>query len=305
MNTLLAALEKRTLVTKLVLAFFVLFAIPVVIGIFSLKIESQLSVQLEQTYESDLLGVSNAKDTQLQYVIIGRAIRQALIAPDGAGRELALRQLADAQASLQQEIAELRTRVFRDEVTQALATFTDAIGIYQRNVDKAKAQIVRGDLAGAIAYVGSAEFARSGQEASLAMDKVVRLKEAGAEQAAMAAIKQARESGQEIYAVLAVGLALALLLGWLVSRSILMPAERVRLVVDELAQGNLDAKIPHSDYANEVGGLVRSIQVLQDGARQRDVQGWIKSNLTEISNSLQVATNFAELTRARTQRLPQ
>ncbi len=303
MKTLFAALEKRTLVTKLMLAFFVLFAIPVAIGMFSVKVESQLSSQLERTYESDLLGVSNAKDAQVRYVIIGRAIRQALIAPDVAGRELALRQLADAQSNLQHELGELQRRVFREDVKQALAVFNDAIAVYQRNVDMAKVQIVRGELAGAMAFVGSVEFGRSGQIASEAMDKVVVLKEAGADQATKLALKQARESGQQIYAVLAAGLAIALLMGWLVSRSILMPAERVRLVVDEMARGNLDARIPHSDYTNEVGGLVRSIQVLQDGARQRDVQGWIKSNLTEISNSLQVATNFAELTQVLFTRL--
>jgi PAS domain S-box-containing protein len=42
--------------------------------------------------------------------------------------------------------------------------------------------------------------------------------------------------------------------------------------------------------------LARSVQVLQDGARQMDDQSWIKSHLAQISNALQSADSFSGLT---------
>jgi PAS domain S-box-containing protein len=290
------ALEKRGLITKLVLAFFLLFAVPLVISLVSFKSQSDLSAQLAETYEKDLLGVSNAKDAQVRYTTMGRELRQALIAPDSGSRDAALKRMADAQLQLQREVAELKSRILREETKQALAQFDTSIAIFQGNVANAKELLLRGETLAATQLVASAEFMKAGQRASDDVDNFVKIKEAGASSRMRAAQQRAQDSAENILFLLVIGLIFSLGIGWVVADSIRKPFERVGAVVDELAQGHLQAKLPHSHYANEIGGLVRSIQVLQTSARQMDEQSWIKSHLTEISNALQVATTFSDMT---------
>jgi PAS domain S-box-containing protein len=296
-SKLRTALEKRSLIAKLVLAFCVLFAVPLVISLVGFQSQSDLSEQLSETFEKDLLGVSNAKDVQVRYATIGRELRQALIAPDIGSRDAALKRMADAQAQLKHEVTELRLRIIREETKKALAQFDISIGEYQSQVSAARDLLLRGETVAATQMVASDRFGAAGQQASDDIDSLAKLKEGGAASRTKAAQQSAQDSAQRIISFLVFGLMVSLGIGWVVANSIRKPFERVRAVVDELAQGNLEAQLPHSDYYNEVGGMVRSIQVLQTAARQMDEQSWIKSHLTEVSNALQVAANFSDMTK--------
>jgi PAS domain S-box-containing protein len=295
MNALLSALERRTLLSKLLWGFASLLLLSVVIGFFSLRTQLALSEQLQQTYEADLLGVSNAKDVQIDYLRMGQALRQAVVAPDVERRELALAQAAEAEAHLRKELEELRPRTFRSDGKAALARFDDEFERYKRQADKVVVLIREGRFNEAMVRINSDEFQSSGAAAASAVALLVRSKEEGARQGTEAANRLAHDNTRFTILLILGGVVFGVLMAWLIVQSIRRPTERVRTAVETLARGELNIEVPHGDYSNEIGGLARAVQVLQTGARQIEGQSWLKSNLALLSNALQTATTFAEL----------
>ncbi len=295
MNSILSALERRTLVTKLALGLASLLLLSALMVVFSLRTQLALSAQLQQTYDADLLGVSNAKEVQIEYTTMGRALRQALIAPDTERREQALRQLVDAETRMHKELKQLRPRIFREQAKQELARFDAEFAHYKSNVDKAVALMRDGYLPKSTALVSSDDFQRFGASTADAISAVVNIKEEGARSSTQAAQQLAEDNARIIYLLMLGGFALGICMAWLTVQSIRRPSERVRKAVEQLAQGQLDIAVPHSDFSNEIGGLARAIMVLQTGARQMDEQNWLKSNLALLTNALQTATTFTEL----------
>ncbi len=297
MNVLLTLLERRTLLAKLTLGFSIFLALTLLLGLFGLQTQQTLSDQIRQTYESDLLGISNAKEAQVQYNIMGRVLRHALILPDAAQRDNTLKDLAAAQTLMDLQIAELRPRIFRAEGKQALARLDEHLAAYKRNVSQAVSLLALGHIQAAIDGVASDAFASTGQATSKALSDVVKSKEEGARLAALASQQLASDNARLSYMFMVMGLGLGAVLAWLTILSVRRPVERVRQAVEQLAEGQLDIVIPCSDFDNEIGSLARSVQVLQAGAGQMEVQSWQKSNLALISNSLQTVTSFTDLSR--------
>ncbi|MCX7173052.1 MAG: PAS domain S-box protein, partial [Proteobacteria bacterium] len=254
-----------------------------------------LTANMHALYEIEMLGVSNAKDAQFNYAVIGRTLRQAILAPDEVSRQAALKQLAAARANVPREIAELRRRIVREESKKNLARFEAAFAAYSRDVDTVLALLPEERLTEARALVASKAFQDSGAAGNDALEQVVRVKEDAAKGVAEESLRFAERSMQLSLILLAGGLALGILLGILVGRSILLPYQRIRAAVKQLAAGKLDEVVPHTDFQNDVGGLARSITVLQAEAHKMEAQRWIKAHQAEISSELQAATSFTEL----------
>jgi methyl-accepting chemotaxis protein len=84
------------------------------------------------------------------------------------------------------------------------------------------------------------------------------------------------------------GLFFALMIAWSIRR----PSSRLQAAVKEIAKGELDTEVPHTDYPNEIGELAISIGVLQSSAQKMEEQRWVKAHLGDISNAVQHALSF-------------
>ncbi|MDO8930966.1 MAG: PAS domain S-box protein, partial [Rhodocyclaceae bacterium] len=295
MKFLLAALEKRTLHRKLAVGFMLMLAIALGIGIAGLSSQRELIADLQTLYKKDMQGIANAKDAQIVYATIGRTIRQAIIATDAAGRDLALVQLTEARARLPREIEALRPTVIRDENRRNLIRFEENYAAYARGVDSAIAMLHSGRVAEAQAFVASMEFQKPGVVANEALTSLNDVKEKGARDQFEESMAFAEQSSMLSIALLGGGLMTGLLLWLLVVRSVAVPMNRLRDTVEQLAAGKFDLVVPYRDYGNEVGDLARAVAVLQSEAQKMEAQRWIKTHQAAISNELQLATNFTEL----------
>jgi signal transduction histidine kinase/CheY-like chemotaxis protein len=269
---ILESLERRTLKTKLVMGFSSLLVIMFVIGIESLVSQRALIAEIDTLYQNELLGVSSIKDAQFQYSIIGRSVRQAVLAQEGADRERALKDLSDAEVSLQKEIADAKQRLFRSENKKLLAKFEEQFALYRRNVDQVRVMVEKGQTIEARTYLITLEFQAPGIAANETLSAVASAKEAGAGEMVLEAQRRADQSLWQTLLLLASGLGLGLVVGVLVARSIRRPTENIRATVEQLAAGQLDQTVPHTDFPNETGDLARSIQVLQGEARKVQAQ---------------------------------
>jgi len=291
----MVAVERRSLMTKLTGGFSIFLLLALLLGFFGLRTQHIMNQQIQQTFEADLLGLSNAKEAQIQYNIMGRVLRHALIVTDTNKRDTALKDLIDAQSRLDKEIVALRSRLVHVEAKNAMAKFDDNFAGYAKNVGLVVRLIQQNNLPEASDRVSADTFRVKGEAASGALTEVVAIIENGSRQAALDMQQLGADNTRLIYLLLGGGGAFGVLMAWLIAMSIRQPAERVRLAVEQLAQGQLDIKVPHADYNNETGNLARSVMVLQSGARDIAIQGWIKSSLSTISGALQTGSTFAEL----------
>ena len=284
MKTALRLLERRSLLTKLLLGFVVLMSLALTLGISDLLTQRTLLLQISQLYEKDLLGVSNAKDAQAAYLTIGRELRQALIAEGQDDRSIAMRRIAEQDAVLRRNLAELRTRVFRTEIQQRIALFEEAYTTYRGNVDEALRMLNDGDLAQARSFVASQQFQSTGDSVRARMEDVVTGKEDGARRSMENATHVARAARDRTLILLIVGAVVGGVIFWLAASSIRRPSSRVRDAVEQLAKGNLSVEVPHQDFDNELGALARSVHVLQNVAQKMERQS---AELDEQKNEIQ------------------
>jgi len=63
--------------------------------------------------------------------------------------------------------------------------------------------------------------------------------------------------------------------------------------IQSLASGKLDQPIPFLDRPNEIGEISRSLHTLQGGAKDREIQSWVKAEVAATGVRLQAAENFS------------
>ncbi|MBF0613653.1 MAG: PAS domain S-box protein [Magnetococcales bacterium] len=295
MHLLLAALERQTLKVKLIFGFISLLLIILGIGLDSLHNQTILNDSIQLIHDKGMMGLSKAKDAQLNYTLIGRTLRQAIIATDAEGRELALKQLSQVRSQLPKNIDDIRTRLIQDENQTSLAHYEEALAAYMREVDKALLLLNANQIPEAQILVASHKFQDVGIHATAKLTQMIQIKEQAAKEVAQKAQHIAQHGLWLTGLLVTSGLLSGILCGILVGHSIRRPLNHIRDAVVVLSQGHLDHPIPHADAPNELGELARAITVLQTEARQMETQRWIKSHSAEISGALQMASTMPDL----------
>ncbi|MBF0562143.1 MAG: GAF domain-containing protein, partial [Alphaproteobacteria bacterium] len=295
MKFLLTALEQRSLNYKLAIGFALMLLIACGVGIDGLLNQRSLLADLKIIYIKDFQGLSGTKDAQVYFATIGRTVRQAIIAADSTGRELALNQLAEARAQLPKRIEAVRPNLQLEENWKHLARFEENYATYTRGVDNAIAMLHNGRVAEAQSFVASMEFQKPGIAANEALSRLASLKERFARERFDQALVQAEHSTWQSVGFMGGGVLFSLLLWTLIARSVHAPMDRLRQAVEQLAAGKLDLAVPHRDYRNEVGNLARAVSILQGEAQKMEAQRWVKTHHAAILNGLQLATSFTDL----------
>src|SRR5271154_7464157 len=68
--------------------------------------------------------------------------------------------------------------------------------------------------------------------------------------------------------------------------------------IRDLADGKLDQPILFLDHRNEIGEISRAVRTLQGAAREREIQGWVKSEVAATLTRIQAAEDFEPFAQA-------
>jgi PAS domain S-box-containing protein len=302
MKRMLRAFEHGTLRVKLTVVIVGMLAVSAIIGLYSLFVQARLTAEIHNQYQSQLLGVAHAKETQVAFLLIGRTARQVILADKQEDRLKAMGRLGEAEERLRVELDETRASITSDTNRQNLARFEVAYAQYRKNIDEvvllAQSDAEQGlaSHAGeAAARLASPEFHQTGEDANDAIADVAEFKL----RKAMASAQAAQRLGEQSRVVTSMLLAGALLLaggaGLFVNRAVRRPLDQLRSTVERLAKGELELTVPHTGSSNEMGDLARSVQALQHEARQMADQRWLKTHLARLSSLLQAARDEEDL----------
>ncbi|WP_394558315.1 response regulator [Aquipseudomonas alcaligenes] len=292
---LLPLLERLPLRHKLILGFAVLLVLSLVLGMQSLRIQSELKRDLHQLYNQDLRGANHLYEVRVQLPHIVQAMQRAVATSSADTRIASLRQLEVAKQQLQESLALAKPTVFRADNLERLAEFELLLERIQQTGNEALELAGQGRQGQALLLLNGNEFQQLDSRADAVLGDVVRGKQEALRDLVAEISRNAEHSSLLTYILLLGGLALALMLAWLVSQSIRKPLERVRNAVDQLTAGHLDQPIPHTDLENETGDLARAIAKLQVESRQLERQRWIKAQVSLVQVDIQAAETPEQL----------
>jgi two-component system, sensor histidine kinase and response regulator len=294
----LAPLERLALRQKLLLGFAALLALALALGIQSLRTQAKLSRDLDQLYSKDLVGALHLHEARVQLPHILQALRKAVGTNDADVRVEALKQFQDAQQKLHEELALAKPTLWRTENLINASDLDLQLERHQQLSDKALQLSAQGHQAQAQELLNGDEFEKVDTRADVMLESIARVKQAALRDLVIQINTYAKHSSVLTSSLLLGGLALALALAWLVTKSIRNPLERVRQAVDQLAAGQLDQPIPHVDMNNETGDLARAIATLQIESRQLELQRRVKAQVSLLQTDLQLAETPTELAQA-------
>ena len=262
MNKFWALLERRSLVSKLLLGFGTLLITMSLLGINSILTVREMSRQASELYQKELLGVSHIKEANINLILIGRSLRQLILAPNLSERVEAKTILEQAILNLEKELDEARKSIYREQVKRLLDEFELEIDQYKRNVNHAISLMddeaeYQGD---AIAFISSNRFSQVGDTADQLLNRMAVIKEQGAHETAMAMDRHSYEAQKFNLWLMIAGLLFGVIIALLIGRSIKRPSDQLRYAIDNLAKGNVNKIIPLTDYPNEIGIIARSIE---------------------------------------------
>nr|WP_229416938.1 response regulator [Massilia eburnea] len=288
-------LERLGLSWKLALGFGGSLLITLAFGLHNVTTQARMHDEILGIYKNDLLGISDAKDALIAFSQRGRALRQALLAHDKAGRDYALSLVEDSLGKQNRALEELRPRIIREENRKNLAEFETAYADYHQRVDEAVRLLRAGQLEQAKSLIADEAFQEYGIRANNALTRIAEIKEDSARHQIEEMQALSRDEKQLTYILLVLSLVLGVFFSILVGRSVRLPTERLRSAVQQLAKGKLGAEVPLTDFPNEIGNLARSVKVLQEEACKMEAQRWLKTHLAAIGNDLQSAESAQDL----------
>ena len=295
MTGLVQHYHRSSLTAKLATAFAVVLLMASLISMLGLYTVGKVSHQIEDMYENELQGISDARAVQFFYADMERSLRDALLTNDEADHANAMRQLDKAHADISREVAELRKRIVQEDNRRRLAAFDQNYAAYRLALEHMLELARQGRLNEARLRISSREFRTMGDTVGQAMEAIATSKEQSARATLKAVQVLADETRLRGMVLLALGGLSSVLLAWLIVRSIRVSAAELRTAVERIAAGDLEQQVPHTAYQNDVGALARAVTVLQGFARELEVQRWVKAHTASISAELQATRTFAEL----------
>ncbi|TAN53019.1 MAG: response regulator, partial [Methylococcaceae bacterium] len=297
MQHLLHLLERLRLNTKLLLGFGLILSATFFIGLQGLYAINKQSQQAQLIYEYELLGISHLKQANVDLIQIARSLREMMMAADQAQRDLAKHKLDQARLNLQSELDEGRQRVFGETNKRRLQAFDVLFAQYRRDIDHAMTLLATEDFSNikpSQQYLQEPERRARILEMYETTAAIILDKEENARQAVARANAIAEDSRLSFISLIIGGVIGGSLFSWLISLSIRRPSENLRHSVVNIANGRLDIEVPHTDYANEIGAMARSVKVLHEVALAMEVRHWVKAGIAQINSAVLGVEDYAE-----------
>jgi methyl-accepting chemotaxis protein len=241
---------------KLLLGFTAVCALMVAVGVVGTLKLGQMRDMVGDLYEKETLGITAVKNANISLAMSCRAVRQAVITPDMEGmqaqRKNATAEIENLLMQLDETEKTLTTDVSRKHMADIRANFPE----WRSVIDTAFDQTLKGDDEGARKTLndgGPVAVKMIAAFTGLSEDKIARGRETFEEANQTYAYAFATLCG-----VIAVGVALAIGIGFFIARIVANPLRQAVDVLRQVAAGDFTAelKIDTKDEIGEMAGAM-------------------------------------------------
>jgi PAS domain S-box-containing protein len=294
MHKLMDYLQRLGLNTKLLRAFGTLTLIIVILGGWSIYAMLMLMEREVENYDLHVIGISHIKEANVNLILMGRNLRDMLIANTMDQRTAAKKRLADAELMLKSELTEGRKRIVSDEARKKLSEFDRLFDKYLINSARAVDLVEKGDTSEARAFILSDEFRTVILRADEALEEIVLSKQALSNLAIAYSKTLVHRTVIITIGLLVLGVVSCIAMTLLFSASTNVPLSNLTNIIHDVARGRLDADVPYTDYENEIGMIAKSVQILKREAEVMAGERGVKERLAEIDREVESVSSFEE-----------
>ena len=294
-------LENRTIRTKLLLAGLPLALMVVVATLYSSVTSKRIDRRYSDMIDHDVKALQNLLVARAHTNRVGLFLYEEITEPDPDRRVKIDGELDKIYADFQTRIAEAMAQSpdHAREIKATTALFDKAMSdarpiraaALANNTEKALS-LIRGDA--------GIELQEARQAA---IDSVEEL-QASVDRQSDDLTRRSHRAILITWLVVCLGLAATLSFTlYIVQTQVICELLTVRDSVRALADGHLDQTIPYLNQTNEIGAISRALGTLQGNAREREIQHWVKAEVSGITEQLQYSENFKAVGRCLFSRL--
>ncbi|KOQ19696.1 chemotaxis protein, partial [Achromobacter xylosoxidans] len=276
-------------------AFLLVALLGGIIGAFGVWGLARINDMNDQIAQIEFRGLSDIKEANISLIAAGRA-RKSFLAATSQEERQALRAEFDRDVeNLERLRAKAAQNFIRESGKRLLAQFTEAEELWKREAieffDNAQS-LPLAQVDPAIASITKRAAASSGKAESL-MSELAQAKEEAADQAVHEVTDLYRSTRLIMILLSLAGVALGLLLGWLVTRGITRPLGLAVDAARRVANGDLSGNIQVTSR-DETGDLMAALKAMNESLSRivRDVRDGCESI---ASASSQIAQGNADL----------
>ena len=294
-------LENLKLRRKLLVAMAPLALMVIVAGLYSSRESKQIDTHYSQLLSQDVGALQDLTDAKAEAALFGQLIYEEIA-------ELDLDKMHRIDSELDKTYANYRVLIAEalkeapgraKEIKAAEALFDQAV-FDSRSVrtvtlvnDNTKAMnLMRGGV--------DAELQRGRQAIAEIVEDIGK----SVDQQSNELTRKTHQAILYTWLVIGFGLAATFALAlFIMQGEVVRELFSLRDSIQDLAAGKLEQPIPYLDRSNEIGEISRALQTLQRGAREREIQGWVKSEVASTLARLQAVRDFPEFATALLSRL--
>jgi len=286
----MALLANLTIRTKLLLAGLPLALMVVLATLYSSVTSERIDTQYSDMIDHDVKALQNLTVARAHTNRVGLFLYEEITEPDPDRRVKIDGELDKIYADFQTRIAEAMAQS-PDHAREIKATsdlfdkaMSDARPVraaaLANNTEKALS-LIRGDA--------GAELQQARQAAIGSVDEL----RASVDRQSDDLTRKSHRAILITWLVVCLGLAATLAFTlYVVQTQVISELLTVRGSVEALADRQLNQVIPYQDQTNEIGSISRALSTLQGVAREREIQHWVKAEVSGITEQLQYSENF-------------
>jgi methyl-accepting chemotaxis protein len=278
---------------KLIAAFLVVSIITGIVGYVGVSNMEKLNEAADDLYQRELLGVSYIKQANVGIVSIGRSLRNAILSSTQEERKQFLDSINVRIPKVKEDMDKAEKLFNSEQAKRDFAELQNKWTQYQEDIKKAE-EIIAGEKLSekleSTKYVQHTirDLAHSVDER---LTDLVKIKEKDAEAAAASSNKLYDDSRAVMIAFAVGGVLIGLFLGFFISRSITKPLNDAVKVANQLADGDLTARIDITSK-DETGQLLAAMKAMVDKLGQ--VIGEVRGAATALSSASEEVSATAQ-----------
>ena len=286
-------LKNMKIGVKLISAFLVVSAITGVVGFVGVDNMGKLNQAADDLYQNELLGVSYIKQANVGIVSVGRGLRNAILASTQEERDQYIQNIHKRLPEIQDDL-DKASKLFRSEKAKHdLSVLHKDWTQYQSDIKHALEMIAAEHLS---ENLKSTEYVQHtirdvANSVDENLNELVQIKEQDAEQAAQSSNKLYDESRNLMIIFAVSGVVIGMILGFFISRAITRPLTAAVKVANQLADGDLTAKI-EVESKDETGQLLAAMQAMTEKLAQ--VIGEVRGAATALSSASEEVSATAQ-----------
>jgi signal transduction histidine kinase/DNA-binding response OmpR family regulator/HPt (histidine-containing phosphotransfer) domain-containing protein len=275
---------------KLLLALLPLALMVIIAGLYATSEIRKIDTRYSELVDQDVRALQYLTQAKVQATLFGQLLYAEIAELDPGKMHIIDSKLEQANREYQNFIAEsIRSTPNREkEIQSAAALFNQVVS----DAGPVRASTLNNDNERAMNLMRGgvdAELQRTAQSLTIIN---LEIRKSVDEQSAELTQKTHHAI---LFTWLVIGfglLASAAMAIYIVQRQVVQELLSLRDSIKDLAEGNLYQPIRFTERTNEIGEISRALQTLQHGAREREIQGWVKAEVASTLVRLQSVEDF-------------